>query len=119
MAIHDRVLEDSGGLLGIREVGLLYSVAERPKTTLMGQEMFPDLFVKAASYLEALAIYHVFFDGNKRTALTVTAIFLYANGQELITPEGSSVKFMVAAATKQKSLEEIAEWLKKHSKKIR
>jgi len=116
MAIHDRILEASGGLHGIRDMGILFSVAERPKTSLMGDEMYPDVFTKAAAYLEALAVYHVFADGNKRTALAVTSVFLEANGYSFYAPEDASVRFMVSVATKKKGLKEIAVWIERKTK---
>jgi len=117
MAIHERILEDSGGLQGVRDMNLLFSVTERPKTSLMGQEMFPDVFMKASAYLEALAVYHVFSDGNKRTALAVAAVFMEANGYSFLAPEETTVRFMVAVAKKKKETKEIAAWIKRKSKK--
>lgn len=116
MAIHERILEASGGLNGIREMGLLFSIAERPKTSLMGNEMFPDVFTKAAAYLEALTVYHVFADGNKRTALAVTAVFLEANGYSFNPSEDATVRFMIAVAKKRKGLKEIVVWIKRQTR---
>jgi len=117
LAVHDRIVEETGGMVGVRDVHLLQSIAERPKTSFGGAEQFPDMFTKAAVYLESLATYHVFLDGNKRTALTVAGVFLALNGHETRFPIEESENFMLAAAQRQKSLEEIAAWLKKRSRK--
>jgi death-on-curing protein len=117
LGVHDRIIEETGGMLGVREENLLQSIAARPKTTLAGTEQFPDLFLKAAVYLESVATYHVFLDGNKRTALTVAAVFLLLNGYETTLPVEESEEFILAAAQRQKTLEEIAAWLKKRSRK--
>ena len=119
LAVHDRVIEETGGSLGVREHGLLRSIAERPKATFAGIEQFPDIFEKAAAYLEAIATYHVFMDGNKRTALTVTGVFLALNGYETIFPIESSEAFVLAIAQRQRSADEIAAWLKRCSKRKR
>ncbi|KKW07265.1 MAG: death-on-curing family protein [Candidatus Kaiserbacteria bacterium GW2011_GWC2_49_12] len=105
LAVHDRVIEETGGSLGLRDTHLLLSIAERPKTSFGGTEQFPDVFTKAAVYLESISMYHVFIDGNKRTALTVAG--------------AESEKFMLAAAQHQKTLKDIAEWLKKRTRRIR
>lgn len=115
MAIHERIIEMTCGLAGIRDVNLLFSVAERPKTSIMGQEMYPDLFLKAAVYLESLAQFHVFSDANKRSSITVCALFLRANGVALDLPESETFTFVLEVAKKKHSLAEIADWLKKHS----
>ena len=118
LAVHDRVIEETGGGLGVRDSHLLGSIAERPKTSFGGAEQFPDVSTKAAVYLESIATYHVFLDGNKRTAITAAGVFLALNGYETNFPLAESEVFMLAAAQRQKSLEEIATWLKKHSKRI-
>lgn len=119
LAVHDRIIEETGGMVGVRDVHLLQSIAERPKTSFGGAEQFPDIFTKASVYLESIATYHVFLDGNKRTAISSAGVFLLLNGYETKFPIEESEKFILKAAQRQKSLEEIATWLKKHSKKSR
>jgi len=119
LAIHDRLIEQIGGSLGVREENLLRSIAERPKTSFGGQEQFPTLFIKAAVYLESIATYHVFVDGNKRTALIVVYTFLAANGYSVAKlPIEETEDFLLAAAQGQKNLQEIAAWLEQNSKKV-
>ncbi|MBI5457881.1 type II toxin-antitoxin system death-on-curing family toxin [Candidatus Kaiserbacteria bacterium] len=117
VGVHDRIIEETGGMLGVREENLLQSIAARPKTTFGNTEQFSGVFTKAAVYLESIATYHVFLDGNKRTALSVAAVFLLLNGYEMMLPVEESETFMLAAAQRQKTLEETAAWLKKHSRK--
>lgn len=118
LAIHDRLIETIGGSLGVREENLLRSIAERPKTAFGGQEQFPTPFLKAAAYMEAIATYHVFVDGNKRTSITVAQIFLRANGFEILSLSiDESEAFILAVAQRQHKLEIIAAWLEKNYKK--
>ena len=70
LAIHDETIEQEGGCL-VCAIWVVYSVAERPKMSMMGQEFYPDLFSKAAATLEGIATYHVFADANKRTAFVL------------------------------------------------
>ena len=117
VAIHDRVLEETPGSFGVRDENLLRSIAEKPRASFGGAEQFPTLFLKAAVYLESLATYHVFVDGNKRTAITVVGVFLHINAYELELDIEKTEEFILAAAQKQISLTEIAEWLEKHAKR--
>jgi death-on-curing protein len=119
LAVHDRIIEETGGMVGVRDSGLLKSIAQRPKTAFGGTEQFPDVWTKAAVYLESIATYHVFLDGNKRTALSAAAVFLNINGYSITLPVLETERFLLAAAQRQHSLEEIATWLKKHAKKSR
>lgn len=117
LAIHDRLIETIGGSLGLREENLLYSIAERPKAAFGGQEQFPTLFLKAAAYIESVATYHVFIDGNKRTAITTAEVFLKINGVEIPSlPVEKTEEFILAVAQRKYTLEQIAAWLEKNSR---
>jgi death-on-curing protein len=119
LVIHDLEIERRGGAAGIRDVGLLYSIAERPKTAMFGKEFYPGIFSKAACYLESIATYHDFTDCNKRTSVLATSAFLGLNGYDLVAPNPELVRFVLAVATKKKSMEEIVAWLKKYSRTLK
>jgi death-on-curing protein len=117
LALHDLLIEQIGGSLGVREENLLQSIAERPKAAFGGMKQFPTVFLKAAAYLEAIATYHVFIDGNKRTSVMAAETFLRANGFEIaVFNIEEAEQFILAAAQKQKTIKEIATWLEKNSK---
>lgn len=118
LAIHDRVIEETGGSFGVREEHLLQSLAERSRASFGGIEKFPGVCMKAAAYLEAVAMYHVFVDGNKRTAITVAGVFLKANGYNIELPVAESEEYILRVVTEKLSVEKIAEWLEKNSTKI-
>src|SRR5512143_3323535 len=83
MFIHSRLIIEAGGEHGIHDLGLLQSAVGRPQVIFEGQELFPDLFTKAAALLESLIGNHAFVDGNKRTAITSAGMFLGLNGYRL------------------------------------
>ena len=116
LVLHAKVVEQTGGSQGIRDVHLLASLVERPKTSFGGKEMFPSIFEKAATYLESLAKYHVFVDGNKRTAITASARFLFLNGYKLSATNKEVEDFVVRVASEKVELSEIAGWFKNHSR---
>ncbi|MBI5654202.1 type II toxin-antitoxin system death-on-curing family toxin [Candidatus Uhrbacteria bacterium] len=118
LVIHDETIEKEDGILGIRDVGLLYSLTERPKMAMMGQEFYPDIFSKAAVILEGLATYHVFTDGNKRTAFIACMVFLGLNGYDVTAPLDSTHRFILAVAQKKMDMPKIVAWLKKNSRNI-
>lgn len=64
----------------VRDAGLLASALARPAASLFGDDAYPTIDRKAAALLESLARNHPLFDGNKRTAWTSFATFLWING---------------------------------------
>lgn len=115
LIIHALIIDETGGSHGIRDVELLKSIVHKPKTMFGGRELYKDIFSKAAVLLEALANYHVFIDGNKRTALAATSRFLFLNGYELAASNRDAETLMIKVATKEKGVENIKNWLRKNS----
>lgn len=115
--IHDRIIEATGGGTGIREPGLLESIAAKPFGNFGGNELYPGKFLKAAVIFESLVNYHVFVDGNKRCGIAVLEYFLAKHGYKLAASKSAKEKLTLETATKNPDLADIAVWIKKHSKK--
>lgn len=118
LVLHALVVDETGGSHGVRDAHLLASIAHKPQARFDGKELYGDIFHKAAVLLEAIANYHVFLDGNKRTAFIVASRFLYLNRYEFTANKKEAEKVVLAVATKHFKLEELSQWLKKHSRKI-
>jgi len=118
LVLHSEIIDATGGSHGVRDVGLLASLADKPKAAFGGKACYQDLFTKAAVYLEAIVNYHVFIDGNKRTGITACARFLYQNGHNLSATNKTVEKFVLLVAAEDIEISIIAEWLKKHTKRI-
>lgn len=78
--IHDNLVSTYGGLQGIRDMGLLISAVEMPKSMMFGEYLHESIYDKAAAYLFHIICNHPFLEGNKRTGTAVTLIFLHQNG---------------------------------------
>jgi death-on-curing protein len=114
--IHRTFIEQYG-VDGYMYKGMVEGCLERAMTYVYGFKPFPKLFLRAAALLYSIIVFHPFVDGNKRTAFETTKIFLRVNGYELIAPK-DGVDFTKGIADfKITEIEEIAEWLKKHSKR--
>jgi len=50
--IHARLVEETGGKSGIRDSGLLRSATFRAQATFDQQDLYPNIFSKAAALLE-------------------------------------------------------------------
>ena len=116
--IHDQIVTEIGGSLGVREPELLASIAVKPQAGFGGEELYPDLYTKAAALYEALCNYHVFVDGNKRTAAISLYRFLVINGHDLTASNSELERYTLAVATSHPDLADAAAWIKKHAKPV-
>lgn len=116
--IHQLIIRRAGTKACVRDFALLHSALERPKATYDGQDLYPNIFIKAASLLQSLCLNHTFTDGNKRTAWTVTHKFLWDNGYHLRSVKLDAADFMVYVDNKKPELKQIASWLKTHCRKL-
>ena len=82
--IHARLIEETGGRHGVRDLSMLLSALGRPQASFDDQDLYPDLFSKAAALMDSLIRNHPFVDGNKRTGATAAGVFLRRNGYRLI-----------------------------------
>jgi len=79
---HRVALLRSGGLAGVRDLGLIESAIARPYTGY-----YRSIYRKAAALTESLSKNHGFIDGNKRSALLALHLFLDRSGYGLIVPD--------------------------------
>ena len=117
--IHARLVAETGGMHGVRDVGLLRSAVDRPRATFDGRELYRGLFSKAAALLESLVGNHPFLEGNKRTAITAAGLFLLLNGYELNASQKAMESFTLDMALKKRDVRDAAEWFRNHSMRRR
>lgn len=74
--VHDNIIKESGGLMGIKEAGLIDSILYHIQNDLY----YPDLEHKLTHLLYSFNKNHCFTDGNKRASIALSAYFLAING---------------------------------------
>lgn len=84
VTLHRRVLAQSGGASGVRDLGLLESALAQPKATFAGTDLHPTVIDKAARWGSPWSVAnHAFVDGNKRLGHAAMEVFLILNGLEM------------------------------------
>lgn len=76
--VHDWIIENSGGLSGIKDLGPLESTLDHIQNDLY----YPTFEEKLNHLVFAVNKFHAFNDGNKRSSLTLGAYFLELNGYD-------------------------------------
>ena len=107
------------GSHGVRDHNALLSSEGLPRQVVFGKELYDSLYLKAAVHAHSILMNHPFVDGNKRTGMIVAAVFLEDNGYRVIAPRGFIAKFALQIIEAHLSIQQIAEWLKKHSKAVK
>ena len=112
--------EVMGGEHALREQGLLESAIARPQARDFGTDAYPDVASKAAALLHSLILYHAFVDGNKRTAVLSTLVFLDLNGYTIRWEQNEALHFVLDLTTHQIDIEDAVTFLrsKMHPKDI-
>lgn len=116
--LHQRIVAVSGGSGGVRSQHLLESAVYRPQASFGGQDLYPDIFLKAAVLGHSLVLNHAFIDGNKRVGFEAMRLMLRINGHDVRAGVNEKFNFVMAIANKEIDEHRIAEWLKKHSRAL-
>jgi death-on-curing protein len=108
------LIDEHGGLQGIRDEGALESTLARPQN-LLSYHPETNITSLAASYGFGFCQNHVFNDGNKRIALAAINVFLQLNDWNLTCSEAEAVWVIreVASGNLDESL--LASWVDKNS----
>lgn len=107
LEMHRLLIEEFGGIHGLRDQGLLESAIFRPQSGY-----YDDLLHEAAALMESLASNHAFLDGNKRVSFSVVDTFLRMNGHFLDVQPLSAHQFITEAITRREfRVRQIREWL--------
>lgn len=109
MNINHQVTE---GETGIRDLHLLESAVQRPALVVFGEAQFPSVASKAAALMHSLAYHHLFFDGNKRTAIAAVRLFLARNGFGFAYQAPQDDAFVLEIAQGQHEIATIEGWLR-------
>ena len=92
---HRLLIEEFGGVHGIRDTGLLESAVLRAQNGYYG-----NLIEEASALMELLANNHAFLDGNKRVSFVMTDAMLRTNGYFLDVEPVEAHKLIIEAMEK-------------------
>jgi death on curing protein len=76
--VHDWIIDNSGGLAGINNLGLL----ESPLEHIQNDSYYPRIEDKLTHLVFSIIKFHAFTDGNKRSSIALGSFFLELNGYD-------------------------------------
>ena len=78
--VHDWIIDNSGGLDGTNDLGLLESALQH----IQNDWYYPEFANKLTHLVFAINKFHVFTDGNKRSSIALGCYFLELNGYDYV-----------------------------------
>ncbi|MFH1907395.1 MAG: type II toxin-antitoxin system death-on-curing family toxin [Chloroflexota bacterium] len=114
LEIYSRVMEQSGGSVGILDLGALESAVAQPRMTFNGEELYPTIVEKASALGFSLIQNHPFVDGNKRAGHAAMETFLMLNGYEISASVDGQVEIVLGVASGKISRKAFTGWLRNH-----
>ena len=83
MLLHEKIIDKTGGIKGIRDIGLLEMAVNSSFASFGGEDLYKTLEEKAKQLCNSLIRNHPFLDGNKRIGILAMLVFLDLNGKKL------------------------------------
>ena len=114
LEIYSQMIKQSGGGVGIRDLGALESAVAQPRMTFNGDELYPTIVEKASALGFSLIQNHPFIDGNKRAGHAAMESFLMFNGYEISANADEQVDVILGVASGKIDRNTFTEWLKNH-----
>ncbi|MCQ4021806.1 MULTISPECIES: type II toxin-antitoxin system death-on-curing family toxin [unclassified Ruminococcus] len=114
ITMHKSLLEETGGLDGIREEGLLDSAINAPFQKFDNTDLFPSIQQKAARLGYGIIKNHAFIDGNKRIGTHTMLVFLALNGIELDYTQKELYTTILNLAGGKLELDDLTKWIIEH-----
>ncbi|MFO7628367.1 MAG: type II toxin-antitoxin system death-on-curing family toxin [Prochlorococcaceae cyanobacterium] len=111
LELHRRLIEQSGGLAGLRDLGLLEASLAQPHQSFAGTDLYLGLSAKAAALGFSLIQNHPFVDGNKRIGHAAMETTLVLNGIELTASVDAAEAVVLAVASGECDREAFSRWV--------
>ena len=114
--LHNKLINATGGIDGIRNEGLLDSALQAPFQVFGGEELYSSVPRKAGRLCYGLIQNHAFYDGNKRIGVYAMLVFLELNGMEIDCVDEELVALGLGVASGEMKDEDIVIWILSHTK---
>ena len=115
---HNRLIQNTGGLKGIRVRTLLESAVLNIMSSFDGTELYPTIEEKAARLAYSLVKNHSFLDGNKRIGMLAMLLTLNLNHIKLHYSQKELIELGLGTADGNLKCDEILSWIKDHEERF-
>ena len=114
IALHDKLIERTGGSQGIRDQSLLESAVYSAMSAFGDSEAYPTVEEKAARLMFSLTNNHAFVDGNKRIGVFTMLMTLQLNNIKINYTQAELISLGLSVADGKTEYVEILDWIMEH-----
>ena len=119
LIIYEDQIRRYRGKYGIRDISLLSSAIALPEATFSGKYLHKSIPEMAGAYAFHICQNHPFIDGNKRTALAASLVFLDINEYEFTCEEDTLCETIMSVAKGDMKKTDLVIFYKTYSKRRR
>lgn len=114
--LHQKLLDATGGLDGLRDEKMLESALSAAFQTFDGLELYPSTTAKIARIGYGLVCNHPFVDGNKRIGTYVMLVLLELNKMEIDFSDADVVRMGLDLASGKMTDKQLLDFILEHLK---
>jgi death on curing protein len=111
---HEKIIKETGGSPGVRDIGLIESAISRPFITYDGRDLYPSIIEKIAVIAHSLIGNHGFIDGNKRIGVAVLLILIKMNNISISYTQQELIDLGLKTAEGIMKEKDILNWIETH-----
>ena len=114
LMLHSQLIQQTGGIDGVRDFNLLESAIETPFQAFAGAELYPTIQAKGTRLGYGLIKNHCMLDGNKRIGVHAMLVFFALNGIELAYMQKELYEMVLLVADGSMDYEAMLQWVLEH-----
>ena len=114
LIFHRKIIEQTGGSDGIRDISLIESALNRALSTFNDNDFYKEIEAKISVMTYGLIKNHEFVDGNKRIGVSAMLLLLKLNGIKIKYSQNELVNFGLGIADGSMDENDIKQWIIKH-----
>ena len=114
LMLHSQLIQQTGGIDGVRDFNLLESAIETPFQAFAGAELYPTIQAKGTRLGYGLIKNHCMLDGNKRIGTHAMLVFFALNGIELAYTQKELYEMVLLVADGSMDYEAMLQWVLEH-----
>ena len=118
LKLHNQIINEFGGIHGIRDERMLDSTLANPLQTFAGLDLYPTCVDKAVQLCYGLIKNHPFLDGNKRIALHSMLILISINGLKIEIAHDELIDIIFKVADGSFNSSDLLQLLKEKIKEV-